>query len=79
MERNASSTKSGPGRRHANGTKHGKPPVQPKGGLWTGQRTNPERAERRRLIREAGGIRQFKIRSRRSDAGNRRFEETSAS
>lgn len=52
-------TKKGPGREHLQGaTKLGKP--NPPKGEFAGQRVNPERAARRKLIKKRGGIRQFK-------------------
>ena len=58
-KRNAHATKSGPGRRHVQGEKHGSAP-KPMTGAFAGQRTNPERAKRRAFIKACGGIRQFK-------------------
>lgn len=59
MARNAHPTKSGPGRRHKNGEKHGKPPVPAKG-PWLGQHVATAARQRRREIVALIGIRQFK-------------------
>lgn len=58
MSRNAHPTKSGPGRRHKDGEKHGVTPP-PQTGAWLGQRTNPARNQKRRMMRGVGGRRQF--------------------
>ena len=59
MSRNAHPTKSGPGRHHKDGEKHGAAPPPFKGGDWIGQRTNPARNQKRRMMRGVGGRRQF--------------------
>lgn len=58
MSRNAHPTKSGPGRRHKDGQAHGATLPPQAGGAWLGQRTNPERAQQRRLSQSLGGARQ---------------------
>ena len=58
MSRNAHPTKAGPGRKHGNRVKHGKPPTQA-GGEWAGLHTNPKRNAERKLVK-AIGIRQVK-------------------
>lgn len=59
-QRPAHSTKAGPGRRHKDGTPHGRKPIESKGApLGFIQHTNPERNKQRALV-EVMGSRQFK-------------------
>ena len=57
---NPSSTKKGPGRKHAQGIKKAGAPKPPSAGMGFVQHTNPSRAKRRALITCHGGIRRFK-------------------
>ena len=57
-QRNASATKSGPGRRHVQGLKRGKADRSPSG-EFAGTHTNPQ-ANARRAVKEAIGARQYR-------------------
>lgn len=67
--RNPTTTKRGPGRKHVQGHKHGKPPVAPKGN-WLGQHTADAAKRERRALIALIGIRQYKRRDRRGNPAN---------
>ena len=58
IQRNASATKSGPGRRHVEGLKRGKDD-HPPAGHFAGTHTNPK-ANARRAVKDEIGARQYR-------------------
>jgi hypothetical protein len=58
-QRNASSTKSGPGRRHVDAHKRGKAEKGGQPGDFAGTHTNPQ-ANARRAVKESIGARQYR-------------------
>ena len=58
--RNGSTTKKGPGRRHANGCKRARPALTPLG-EWTGQHTNPAANARRAVKAQIGACQRLAL------------------